>query len=99
MANGLAIGRHDLLIAVTLGVVQLALQYILVATATRHVPAAEVALVGRLALILAPLWVWLSVGEEPGPLTLIGGAIVLGAITAHGALEMRSKPRQSATTF
>lgn len=91
-AESLSIGRHDLVIAIALGVVQLAFQYILVTAATRHVPAAEVALVGRLALILAPLWVWLAVGEVPGELTLIGGAIVLGAVTLHGALALRRQP-------
>lgn len=97
MADGLAIGRHDLAIAVTLGVVQLALQYMLVATGMRHVPAAEAALVGRLALILAPLWVWLAVGEAPGRLTLIGGAVVLGALTTHGVFALRRESRPTPT--
>lgn len=96
VAEDLAIGRHDLGIAVVLGVVQLAFQYILVTTGTRHVPAAEVALVGRLTLILAPLWVWIGVGEVPGELTLIGGLIVLGAVMTHGALALRRQPRPTA---
>ncbi len=89
MAPTLTIGARDLALAVALGVVQLAFQYILVTHGTRHVPAAEVALVGRLSLILAPLWVWLTVGEVPGDLALIGGAIVLAAVGAHGALAWR----------
>jgi drug/metabolite transporter, DME family len=88
-AEDLSIGNRDLGLAMTLGVVQLAFQYILVTRATRDVPAAEVALVGRLALIMAPLWVWLAVGEVPGDLTLIGGAIVLGAVMIHGVLALR----------
>lgn len=91
----LSIGGRDLLIACTLGVVQLAFQYILVTGATRHVPAAEVALVGRLALIMTPLWVWLVVGEVPGILSLIGGAIILVAVLAHGALSLRAQARRA----
>jgi DME family drug/metabolite transporter len=91
----LSISGRDLLIACTLGVVQLAFQYILVTGATRHVPAAEVALVGRLALIMTPLWVWLAVGEVPGNLSLIGGAIVLVAVLAHGALSLRAQGRRA----
>lgn len=91
-AEDLSIGRHDLGLAMVLGVVQLGFQYILVTRATRDVPAAEVALIGRLALIMAPLWVWLTVGEVPGDLTLIGGAIVLGAVMIHGVMALRRQP-------
>ncbi len=96
-AGDLSIGGHDLVIAITLGVVQLGFQYILVTTATRYVPAAEVALVGRLALIMAPLWVWFAVDEVPGNLTLIGGIIVLAAIGVHGMLALRRSAAEVAS--
>ena len=91
VAPTLAIGRHDLILAVFMGVVQLGFQYILVTGASRHVPAAEVTLVGRLALILAPLWVWLAVGEVPGELAFIGGAIVLAAVGGHAIVALRGR--------
>jgi len=93
MAPDLAVGGHDLLLAVLLGVVQLGFQYILVTTATRFVPAAEAALIGRLTLVLAPLWVWLGVGEMPGEATLIGGGVVAAAVFAHGFLSLRRARR------
>lgn len=96
MAPDLVISRFDLGIAITLGVFQLAFQYILVTTGTRYVPAAETALMGRLTLVLAPLWVWIGVGEVPGDLSLIGGAIVFCAIMANGVLTLRSAQRLSA---
>ena len=89
LAPSFAIGRQDLMLSVLMGVVQLGFQYILLTGASRHVPAAEVTLVGRLALILAPLWVWLAVGEVPGELALIGGAIVLAAVGGHGIVALR----------
>ena len=95
MAPGLAIGAFDLGIAVTLGVVQLAFQYILVTTGTRSVPAAEVALIGRLTLVLAPLWVWLAVDEVPGSLTMIGGAVVVGAVLTNSFSMLRRERRLS----
>lgn len=88
-SGGLAIGPHDLALSVVLGVVQLAFQYILVTTGTRYVPVAEVALIGRLVLVLAPLWVWLAVDEVPGRLSLIGGAIILVAVMSHGLMAVR----------
>jgi DME family drug/metabolite transporter len=87
--GGLAIGAHDLALAAVLGVVQLAFQYILVTTGTRYVPVAEVALIGRLVMVLAPLWVWLAVDEVPGRLSLIGGAIILVAVMGHGLMAVR----------
>ncbi len=95
MAPGLAIGEFDLGIAVTLGVVQLAFQYILVTSGTRSVPAAEVALIGRLTLVLAPLWVWLAVDEVPGSLTMIGGAVVVGAVLTNSFSMLRRERRLS----
>ncbi len=88
-APDLGVSGRDLGLSATLGVVQLGFQYILVTAAIRHVPAAEVALIGRASLVLAPIWVWLGVGEVPSNLTLAGGAVVFAAITSHGVLAIR----------
>ena len=93
MVPGFAISQHDLSIAILLGVFQLALQYVLVATGTRFVPAAEVALIGRLTLIMAPLWVWLAVGEAPSALGMAGGAVILMAVTGQGVFALRRARR------
>ena len=86
---GLAVSGHDLGLAAILGVVQLGFQYMLLTVAIRHVPAAEVALIGRASIVLAPIWVWLGVGEVPSALTLAGGAVIFLAITSHGVLAIR----------
>ncbi len=86
---GLAVSGRDFGLAATLGVVQLGFQYILLTLAIRHVPAAEVALIGRASLVLAPIWVWLGVGEVPSALTLAGGTVIFLAITSHGVLAIR----------
>ncbi len=86
---GLAVSGRDLGLAASLGVVQLGFQYILLTFAIRHVPAAEVALIGRASLVLAPIWVWFGVGEVPSALTLAGGAAIFLAITSHGFLAIR----------
>ncbi len=86
---GLAVSGRDFGLAASLGVVQLGFQYMLLTFAIRHVPAAEVALIGRASLVLAPIWVWLGVGEVPSGLTLAGGAVIFLAITSHGMLAIR----------
>jgi drug/metabolite transporter (DMT)-like permease len=42
--------------------------------------AAESALLSLTEAVLAPLWVWLAFAETPGPLTLLGGAVVAAAV-------------------
>ncbi len=96
MVPDLAISAHDLRLAILLGVVQLGFQYVLIALGTRHVPAGEVALLGRLQVVLAPLWVWLALGEVPTPVTLLGGAVVVGAVLANSIASLRRERRAMA---
>lgn len=87
--DSFTVSAHDLALAVTLGVVQLGFQYILVTAGSRHVPAAEIALIGRIVIVLGPLWVWLGVGEVPSRTTLIGGAIIFAAVIGQAAWSLR----------
>ena len=44
------------------------------------IPAAEVALITLLEVVLGPLWVWLALSERPSTTTLVGGAVVVSAV-------------------
>ena len=59
---------------------------------SRHLPAAELQLIATAELVLAPLWVWVGVGEAPGAATLVGGALIVLAILAQG-VGAREDPR------
>ncbi len=63
-----------------MGVVQLGLPYILYALALRHIRAVEGILIPMIEPVLNPVWVFLMMGEQPSPLALVGGAIILGAV-------------------
>ena len=80
--------RGWLLLAV-LGVVQLGFSYRFYAQAIRHVTALEAVLIPVIEPILNPVWVLLFVGERPGPLALVGGVIVLGAVTLRAIASIR----------
>ena len=75
---------RDLALALTMGVVQLGGGLVLYTRASRHLPAAELQLIATAELVLAPLWVWIGVGEAPGAATLVGGALIVLAILAQG---------------
>jgi len=47
----------------------------------RFVPPADVSLLLISEVVMAPLWVWIWMDEQPSGETLVGGAISLGAVT------------------
>ena len=64
-----------------LGVFQLGIAYILFAKATLYCPPLACALLAALEPLLNPIWVLLFNGERPGPYALLGGIIVIAAVT------------------
>lgn len=66
---------------IILGVFQLGIPYILYSKAIKHVTALEAILIPVLEPILNPIWVFLMLGEAPGTFALIGGFIVIAAVT------------------
>ncbi len=62
-----------------LGVFQIAVAYILLTGGMRHVLALEASLLLLVEPVLNPVWAWLVQSETPGPWTLAGGGIILGA--------------------
>lgn len=70
-----------------LGVFQLGVAYVFYSIAIKHVLALEATLITTLEPILNPVWVFLLVGEKPGVYSLIGGLIVLTAISARYILQ------------
>lgn len=74
---------RDLAVLAPMGCLQLGLGCLLMTRATRYLTAGEVGLLSLIETILAPIWVWLGVGERPSALAFAGGAIVLGALVAN----------------
>jgi drug/metabolite transporter (DMT)-like permease len=72
-----------------LGVLQIGLAYALFASAIRQVTALEALLIPAIEPVLNPLWVLLLLGEVPGPLAVIGGAVILAAVLGRALLTLR----------
>ncbi len=76
----LATGRAgDWLAVAYLGVFQLGLAYVFLSRAITRVPALEASLFLLVEPVLSPVWAWLVHGEAPGPLAVVGGAVILTA--------------------
>ncbi|HUR93789.1 MAG TPA: EamA family transporter [Gemmatimonadales bacterium] len=89
----LPVGSHgpvDWAVVIYLGVFQIALAYVLVAGALRHIAALEASLILLIEPVLNPVWAWLLQGERPGPWAMLGGATILGATTLKGWLDARA---------
>ena len=74
------------IVLVLLGVLQLGLPYILYSAAIRHVTALEAILTCTIEPVLNPLWVLLFLGERPGTWAIVGGVIVLIAVTGRNVI-------------
>jgi len=61
-----------------------------------YCPAAEVALLSLVETVLGPLWVWLGLGEVPSWGTVLGGAIILLALSGNAGLALRAERRRAA---
>lgn len=75
-----------------MGLVQMPLALVLMTEATRYLPAAEATLFFIGEAILGTYWVWLVLGEEPPPLTLAGGTVVVATLVIHSWLALRRAP-------
>lgn len=87
------VGASDVVWLVLLGAGQIGLGLILFTIGARLIPAAQIALISLLEVVLGPLWVWLAMGERPGAGTFIGGAIVVAAVILQ-ARERTASPRE-----
>lgn len=79
------------------GLVNSALGIALFTLGSRLLPAIETALIGSLDAPLAPVWVWLAFGETPGGNTILGGALVFGAVACHIWLGARNRTNGAKT--
>ncbi|EGW35931.1 DMT family transporter [Desulfosporosinus sp. OT] len=86
------------LFLVILGVVQLGIPYILFSRAIKHATALEAILIPVIEPLLNPVWVFLILGEAPGLLAIIGGFIVLSAITVRCVMATMLSPAKEVST-
>jgi len=81
--NGLVVPFNDAMHCALLGFVQLGIGSILFAIASAVVPAVELTLFALGEPMLAPVWVWLAVGEVPATSTFFGGGVLMLAVLVH----------------
>ena len=83
IGHGLAAPAQEIAMSAGLGVFQLGIGSIMFAVASSTVPAVELTLFALGEPLLAPVWVWLGVGEVPSSASFIGGGMLFVALMVH----------------
>ncbi len=73
------LGLFDFAVLFVYGLTTIGLAFVLFMEGAKRIPSAEAGLISLLDVVLGPVWVFLAFGENPGAMTVLGGAIVLGA--------------------
>jgi DME family drug/metabolite transporter len=79
-------------ISMGMGVFQVGAGLVLYTLGSRTLPAAELTLLSLAEVLLGPFWVWLFLGEDASLRTLVGGALLLAAITGNALSGARRRP-------
>jgi drug/metabolite transporter (DMT)-like permease len=75
-----------------LGAIQIGLATVCFAAALARIGPARASVLGLVEPLLAPVWVFLAIGEMPSPYGLAGGVFILGGI----AVNLFARPRRAA---
>lgn len=89
LGQTVAANGHDIAVAMALGAVVLTGGMALYTFGSKALPTAELTLISSIENILAPIWVWLLLGETATPATLMGGAMVLIAVMGNAVAGAR----------
>ena len=96
-AEPLTTAPRDLALLVFFGIGQFSGGFLMFMIGARLIPAAETALLGMLETVLGPIWVWLVLNERPGSGTMVGGALILGALLANTLIDLVRSTRVRAS--
>jgi len=87
---GVTAGQAGILLY--LGILQLALGYVLLSKALPQVPALEVSLLLLIEPVVSPVWAFLVVNEVPGVWSLVGGGVILVATVVNARVADQVVP-------
>jgi len=72
-----------------LGVIQIGLSAILFAIAIKRISAVQASLIAVIEPVFNPLWVFFVIGEMPGAKTIVGGILIIVAVTLTSICNTR----------
>jgi drug/metabolite transporter (DMT)-like permease len=89
-ARPLSVSGSDLGLSFLIGGISLPVGLGLITLSPRYIPATEVSLIMLLNVVLGATWAWMILAEIPGPESLLGGAVVIGALAFNSLAGWKS---------
>jgi DME family drug/metabolite transporter len=80
------ISAWDAGVSIGIGAVILALGMVMYTQGSRVIPAAELTLLSLIEVMLAPLWVFVVLGETATAATFVGGGVLLAAVVLNAVM-------------
>lgn len=90
--NSPFISLQDFGLASAMGALQIGVGMVFFTAGAKRLTAAEATLLSLSEVVLAPIWVWLVLGETPTETTLVGGAVLLGAMILQASTGLKRRP-------
>ena len=81
----------DMAVSAGIGALILALGMVMYTLGSRVIPAAELTLLSLIEVLLAPVWVFLLLGETASSATFIGGGVLLAAVALNAVMGARAQ--------
>jgi drug/metabolite transporter (DMT)-like permease len=78
-----------------LGIFQIGLSYVLYSIAIKNAPLLTCSLLAVIEPLLNPVWVFLFAGENPGVWSIVGGVVVIAAISLWSVYDARHPAAES----
>jgi drug/metabolite transporter (DMT)-like permease len=75
---------------IPMGAIGAGLSFVLYTAVIKRLKAIEAIITQTIEPVFNPIWVFLAVGEIPGPWALLGGMVVLSSVTLHAVLRQRT---------
>jgi DME family drug/metabolite transporter len=86
LGEPILISSWDAGVSVGIGAVILALGMVMYTLGSRVIPAAELTLLSLIEVMLAPLWVFVVLGETATAATFVGGGVLLAAVVLNAVM-------------
>ena len=83
----------DMGVSISMGMAVLALGMVAYTLGSKVIPAAQLTLLSLVEVLLAPIWVFLVLGETASAATFIGGGVLLAAVALNAVMGARG-PQQ-----
>jgi drug/metabolite transporter, DME family len=86
----IVVSGWDIGVSATIGAGVLAFGMVAYTLGSKVIPAAELTLLSLIEVLLAPLWVFLFLGETASAATFIGGGVLLAAVALNAVMGARA---------